>query len=1119
MPRIRILFALLALVLVCTFVAYSQAVTATLLGTVTDVTGAVVPNAKVTLVEENTGFTKVIQTNESGNFTFPDVSPGRYSVTAESAGFKKEIRKGTDVAANSSARVDLKMQPGNVSESVEVTASAPMLQTDRSDVGRSIDTVAVANLPMGTNHNFQTLLNLVPGTTPASFQHSQFFNAGSALQTEVNGQGRQGNSYQIEGIDDNERSGLMQILIPPAESIATVDVSTNNFQAELGRAAGGVTNVFLKSGTNSYHGSAYEFLQNNDLDARTFFSKGTGHVAYNYFGGTIGGPIKKNKLFFFADYLKIEDHEANTNTITIPSPLSRTGDLSEGAAVIYDPATGTNPVVNDAGRTPFPNKLIPAARINPVSAKILALVPAPNQTFNVANPTNNYYALLPFSKTQDSVDAKIDYSISDRDRLSGRFSFQRPVVFQAPLFGMAGGDGPSTAFMGTGTQKTYSTGINYNRTISATLLTEVRIGVAHYHNNAYPSDYGSNDSTNIGIPGVNLASDPFTSGMVSIQLNGAFSNPLVGYSVSLPWNRAEANIDAVNNWTKIKGNHTLKFGVDLRRVRDDLLQDQTYGPRGQYNYGTNQTSIVGAATGWGNNMASFLLDWPSSAGRDLDTYYPAYRDTWFFAFAGDKWQVSPKLTVDLGLRWEFYPPGKPRFAGGFSNYNPWTNQLVVAGVGGNPINLGMQTRYKYFAPRLGIAYRLTEKTVIRSGFGISYTPFQDNTYAYNFPVRANNSYSTSGATGANGYGPAVLSDGVSPATFQTGFPAPVPVNIPTNGLITPTGTLASSAFDVIPLDFKNTYVESWNLAVQRSIPGHFTLDVAYVGNHGVRTPTNFNLNANYNLNSGNAGDVFAPRTVAYTQRWRGFSSSYQALQAKLDRRFYAGLSMTTSFTWGKGMNNQTSDDGNLNWYIDPQRNWARTDFDRTFSFSQSYVYQFPIGPGHKWLNKGLASKTIGGWQVSAILTMASGIPFTIGGNGGALNTPGETQTANQWGPVDITHNIGAGVPWFTTTNLAQPFGAGIFGSTGRNILSGPGMFRIDMSMFKTFQVTERIKMEIRGETVDLTNTPAFGQPNTTCCTSTNANFGAITSTLSSGAGVNGIGNFGRTLQLGAKLTF
>ena len=307
------------------------------------------------------------------------------------------------------------------------------------------------------------------------------------------------------------------------------------------------------------------------------------------------------------------------------------------------------------------------------------------------------------------MDGKIDYNITDKDRLSGRFSFQRPVVFQAPLFGSAGGDGPGGAFMGTGTQKTYSTGINYNRTFSSTLLTEVRVGVAHYHNAAYPTDFGTNASTDIGIPGVNLAADPFTSGLVGINLNGPFSNPFVGYSASLPWDRAEANIDLVNTWTKIKGNHTIKWGVDVRRVRDDLLQDQTYSPRGIYNFGTSQTSIVGATTSWGNYMGSFLLDLPSSAGRDLDTYFPAYRDTWFFAFAGDKWQVSPKLTLDLGLRWEFYPPGTPHFPGGFSDYNPYTNQLTVAGIGSNPMNMGMKTQYKYFAPRLGIAYRLTKR--------------------------------------------------------------------------------------------------------------------------------------------------------------------------------------------------------------------------------------------------------------------------------------------------------------------------------------------------------------------------------------------------------------------------
>ena len=385
MLRFRTLFVLLLLAFVCAGAAYSQAVNATLLGTVTDSTGAVVPNSKVVATEENTGVSRNAQTNESGNFTFPDIPPGRYTVSAESQGFKKEIRKEIEVVIDSTVRIDLRLQPGNVSETIEVTGQAPLLETDRADIGRSIDTIAMANLPIGTNRNFQALLNLVPGTSPATWQHSQFFNSGGSLQTQVNGQGRQGNSYQIEGIDDNERTGLLQILVPPAEAIQTVDVSTNNFEAELGRAAGGVTNVVLKSGSNNYHGAGYEFFQNSDMDARAFFNASVGHVAYNYFGGNFGGPIKKNKLFFFSDYLRIEDHEANTNLVTIPSALSRTGNLSESPTIVYDPSTGTNPLT-DAGRTPFPGNSIPASRINPVSAKILALVPGAEPEFQCVLP-------------------------------------------------------------------------------------------------------------------------------------------------------------------------------------------------------------------------------------------------------------------------------------------------------------------------------------------------------------------------------------------------------------------------------------------------------------------------------------------------------------------------------------------------------------------------------------------------------------------------------------------------------------------------------------------------------------------------------------------------------------
>ncbi len=350
---------------------YSQAVNATLLGTVTDSSGAIVPNAKVIVTEVNTAVSRTGQTNESGNYTFPDLAPGQYSVSVESSGFKKENRKDITLTVNSSTRVDVQLTPGNVTETVEVTGAPPLLQTDRADTGAQLEVVHTASLPLGTQRNYQSLLNLVPGTTRASFQHSQFFNAASSLQTEVNGQMRMGNSYQIEGIDNNERTGLLQIIVPPLEAIQAVDVSTSNYEASLGRASGANTNVILKSGTNEFHGAGYEFLRNSAFNARNFFDASVGHLAYNYFGGNIGGPIKKNKIFFFGDFLRVTDHEANTNLGTIPPSSWRTGNLSSGLTlaapvVVYDPATG-NP--DGTNRLPFAGNIIPTNRISPIAAE------------------------------------------------------------------------------------------------------------------------------------------------------------------------------------------------------------------------------------------------------------------------------------------------------------------------------------------------------------------------------------------------------------------------------------------------------------------------------------------------------------------------------------------------------------------------------------------------------------------------------------------------------------------------------------------------------------------------------------------------------------------------------
>jgi hypothetical protein len=683
--------------------------------------------------------------------------------------------------------------------------------------------------------------------------------------------------------------------------------------------------------------------------------------------------------------------------------------------------------------------------------------------------------------------------------------------------------------MGTGLQRTYSGNLNYDRIFSPTLVANVRVGVSYYNNTAQSSDYGQNDTSALGIPGVNIS--PFTSGFVSTSLGDGISSPMTGYSASLPWVRSEANVDIVNTWTKTMRNHTFKWGVDLKRVRDNLLQDQTYGSRGVYDFGNEQTSLcvpakssngvvtscnAGSPLGAWNDVSAFLLDVPYSLGRDVNTYFPGLRAWEFFAFGGDTWQVSQKLTINLGLRWELYPPATPPFPGLFSNYDPSTNDLVVAGVGSNPSNLGMKTRYNYFAPRVGLAYRLTEKTVIRAGFGTSYTPFPDNTYAYNYPERSNNNYNNIG----DGYAIAYLPNGQA-ATFQQGFPAPVPVAVPTNGILSAGGSLLSQSMFTINQNFKNPYTEAWNFAVQQSLPLKLVLDVAYVGIHGVDIPGQYNLNTTTNPALLGAGTASQPLYIAYgktagdTLFWPGFSSKYNSLQVKLDRHV-ASFNITTAFNYAKGMGYQSSDDGGFDFYVDFQRNYARNDFDRTLSFVQSYVYQIPFGVGQKVLNHGPAAVILGNWQISGVLSMMTGTPIgTVGASGSSLNTPGETQTANQVGPLQILHGINVGNPWFSTSSFTQPTGAGIFGTTGRNIFSGPGLATLNLSLFKNFKISERFNMEFRAETFNFTNTPQFSNPQTSI---TSSSYGFVTGTLGSGTGVSGTGG-GRALQLGLKVTF
>ncbi len=1109
-------------------VGYAQAVNGTVVGTVTDSSGGTVPGAQVTITDVNTNVSRSATTDAAGYYSFPALPPSTYRVRVEKTGFAAAQRPKVPLPVNSTVRVDVQLQPGQVTQTISVESTLPLLQTDTAKTGSTLTSVQAEQLPLGTNRNFQNLLNLVPGATPAQFNHSRFFNPQNSLNSEVNGTSSLANNFQFEGVNDNERTGLLQVYVPPIEAIQEVNVTTSNYDPEQGTALGAVTNVMFKSGTNEFHGSGYEIWRGDRLDARNFFDFGSNgqpfempRLVSNYYGGTIGGPVVKNKTFFFFDVLRTSDHEGQFQRLSVPSAAMKGGNFSDPAlTTIYDPTTGDTADCLPGGtaskcgkgRVPFPGNIIPVTRIDPIMAKLLALVPLPNA--NLTSPgrqkyTQNFLETTGFLQDNTSYDAKVDENAGDKDHISVRLSYMNPTSVQDPAYGAVLGGPVGGGFEGTGTDATYSAGINWSHIFSPTLLTQTRIGLNRYLNVANNSDYGTNSSTTFGIPGVNVGA--FTSGITGMNGTG-FSDPMVGYSASMPWIRAETDIEFVNNWTKIVGNHTFEFGGNLIRIRDDLLQEQTFSPRGLWSFGPDQTALNGGSSpSFANNFASMLLDVPGTVGRDLNTYFPAYRAWQVFLYAGDKWQVTPKLTLTLGLRWEFYPPATPQFPGGFSNYDGATNSLVIAGVGGNPMNLGMKEKYHDFAPRFGLAYRLSDKDVFRAGFGMTYQPFEDNTYAYNFPVKQNNSFNS-----LSGFGPALLPNG-NPATLEQGFPAPLVAAVPANGII-PVNTplLKHQSYFVIPHNYVDPYLESWNVTYERALPGQLVLDVAYVGNHGVHLPAQYNQNAVTNPAYMGLGAAGQPYYQAYGQTagvnmfFAQVSSNYNALQVTLNRHFAAGVSITTSYTYGKalgfvGENGENS--SGVPYYINFQRNYARTDFDRTQMFNQSFVYDLPFGKGRKHFQNGVGNWILGGWEVTGIWSLMSGLPLNFGCNCTSINTPGNSNSPELVAPFQALYGVNTNY-WFNRSAFADPSvlaGKPTFGDVGRNILSGPGMFDLDGALFRDFRITERFTLEFRTDWFSVTNTPQFGNPNTTLGSST---FGRVT-----GAGG------ARTIDVGAKLMF
>ena len=1058
--------------------AHAQAANGTLLGNVKDESGAAVPGATITAIDVRTNISRTTVSNETGNYILTNLPPGLYRVEGELQGFKKFSRDGVEVSVNTTVRVDIPLSVGALTESVNVSAETPTLQTDRTDTGRIIEGTLIAEMPLGFNRNFQGMLITVPGASRPFRPHSEFFNSQDSLSSNVNGQSRLANNVQLEGTDNNHKTGLLTVLIPSAEALDTVAVTTSNYDAEFGRAGGAVTNVTLKSGTNQFKGSAFTFGNTEATVARNPFSAASEPPDTKYLqaGMTLGGPLLRNKLFFFTDYVRTNDDSGRITRADLPEVAFRSGDFSAAPTIIYDPATGN---ADGTGRTPFPNNQIPANRISPIARRILDNIPLPNIA-GIPLGGTNYEKPYVREKRTNQYDIKITTQLTQQDNLAVRYSYQNAATYDPATFGIWGG---IKGFAGFGTNPTHNVAGNHNKTWSNTLIQEIRVGMSYYHNEALAEADGLNTSDEVGIRGVNL--NRFSSGITTIDVNG-YNGTLVGYSASLPWDRSERTWTMATTVTKLQGNHTIKIGGDLRYNRDFLLQVQDNGgPRGVFRFRGATTAIpsdTAAQNGFANAFAAFLLDAPQSLGRDLITDVdPGTRHWGVFSYVHDKWQVRPNITVDLGLRHEYYTPlvglSSP---GGLSNYDPTNNTLRVAGYSQVPDNLGVKSYWKNFNPRTGISWRIRQHNVVRAGYGVSTTPWPDNSYAFNFPVKQNNQINPPNSFATAG-------------SMAAGLPPPNFAEIPETGVV-PGAPFNQQGFFSVPTDLHEGRLHSWNVAFQRELRGGFTGEIAYVANRGQDIIARIDLNAGYTLGADNAGrPLFAQfGRSASTTTTVPVKSTYHSMQIKFDRRMRNGLSVTNSYTLGRGYNYFNGDsNGTISTPADFERSWGRTSFDSTHSFTSSFVYLLPWGPQGAWLREGVLGRILGDWQIAGIFSAISGTPIDFTASAAGLRAPGNTQRPDASGKPEVLGGIGSNELWFDTSVFSAP-AAGTWGNVKRNgLLTGPAYVNLDGSLVKIIRFGSR-HAEFRVDFFNLTNSPHYSNPNGSLG---GGNFGRITGVL------------------------
>lgn len=1102
----KAIFAFVLLLLLAPVTAFGQAVYGNIVGTVTDPQGAAIANAKVTITDTARQTSVTTSTNADGNFTQRGLIAGAYQIRVEAGGFKAAVSN-VIVSVDQETRAELKLEVGDVTQVVEISAEAPLLKTERADVAVTFSEKTVTNLPL-INRRFTQFELLTPGVQATTSQTASSEDPQGSNRKVVNGQSFAGTTQLLDGTDNRDALLSLIVINPTLESLAEAKITTSAYDAEFGATAG-VVSVQTKSGTNDFHAVGFDYLRNGVLNARnpfTQFNPIRGTTRYipvtqlNQFGGAASGRIIKDKLFWFADYQGTRRNTGGSALLRVPSAAERAGDLSGLGVDIFDPLSGDTP----AARTQFTGNRIPTGRLSAQAQRLLSFIPLPNID-GVTRDNPNYVGSGTIKFNEDLTNTRWDYFHSANLQIFGRYSLADYRLDSPGIFGFAGGGrgfDEQAPFAGISRTRNQSIAAGFNYNVSSNWLTDFRFGFFRYRVNVDPGAGDSTPAKDAGIPGLN--NDSFTGGMPAFLLNGYgpggntgnqfnFGYALQFARCNCPLRQNERAFQFVNNWTNIRGNHTFKFGVDYRYAMNlRIPSDRHRAGELQFNAARTQ-----GASGGGSALASFLLGDVSVFERYVSTITDAEeRQNRIFTYVQDNWRVNRNLTINGGLRYENFRPQKVTGAGKGGFVDISTGEVLIAGSQGVGLDLNQKVPNNLFAPRIGIAYKLGDKTVLRMGYGRGFdigvfgSVFGHNV-TQNLPVLGIQSLQPArnfDSVFTLAQGPTAL----DPATVLNSRPKG-----PNGRPILPNGVTAF----ILPDTVRLPTTDSWNLTLQRQTVGNIALEAAYVGTKGTHVFAGFGGDYDFNqatlvgyptLTTNQRKPFF--NKFGWSQNFRYYgsdaSNNFHSLQLKAEKRFSDGMSLLTHYTWSRSFHYT-----NTYYNIDAREAYGPNDNHRSHVFTLAGVWEVPFGKGRKFLSDAgkAVDAVLGGWQLSTVYSLQSGLPFTPSYRD--CNADRDTgwcrpDLVGDWKPSNPDRN-----QWFITTPLAAngqvtpltangqvlgPWGRpqrGRFGSVGRNRLLGPSFQQFDASLSKTFSITERFKAQFRAEMFNVPNQVNLANPN------------------------------------------